>query len=393
MARTGRRAAAPALATVVTLVGMLACGCVDPSGSETPEPTPVVRPEAPAGELPGELQSRLRAALEDTMAVHGVPGATVGVWIPGLGSWTVGLGVADLASGEAVTTELSWPIRSITKSYTVTLLLQLVDEGVVRLEDPVDRYLEGVTHGDAITLLQLADMSSGVADYITESFIEDFAADPARVFTLEELNAGVLGAPARFAPGARHVYTNANTNLLGAVIEAVTGQDFAEVLEARILRPLGQTGTSYLSDVRHWTAAHATGYLPAPETGELLPQVQNFSVFGPAGSLVSTLEDGRVWAQVLGSGALLRPETQELRLRGHELEGPPYGLYAAGIGETAGWLGHNGEGIGFTAATFHEPTTGASIVVYMNLSNVPSGAHPADEAFRALAAILADELG
>ena len=62
------------------------------------------------------------------------------------------------------------------------------------------------------------------------------------------------------------------------------------------------------------------------------------------------------------------------------------------MGETNGWLGHNGEGLGFTAATFHDPATGASIVVYMNESNNPD-AHPADQGFRALAEALANGMG
>jgi D-alanyl-D-alanine carboxypeptidase len=113
------------------------------------------------------------------------------------------------------------------------------------------------------------------------------------------------------------------------------------------------------------------------------------SVFGPAGSMVSTLDDGRVWAETLATGTLLGTSTQAERLVGAPLDaGPPYDLYALGIGETGGWWGHNGEGFGFTAALFHQPETGASIVVFMNLSNEASGAHPADQLFRRLAAVI-----
>ncbi|MFV0432776.1 MAG: serine hydrolase domain-containing protein [Leucobacter sp.] len=382
------------------------CGCASPASdssnsSDSSDEAPqggtasvgIERPAAPEGELPKELQSRLQNALEKTMAEYDVPGAAAGVWIPNEGSWTTAAGLADVENSVEVSTDMSWPIRSITKSYTVTLLLQLADEGKLSLDDTVDTYVEGITNGDSITLLELANMSSGVADYVNEAFIAEFAKDPSRVFTLDDLNRGVLGQPAQFEPGTEYVYTNANTNLLGAVIEKVTGQEYATVLNERILEPLGQTGTKYITDVSDWKAPHPVGYQPDPDTEKTVPQDENPSILGPAGSLFSTLDDGRVWADALGSGALVQPETQALREIGHKIEKPPYDLYAVGMGETDGWLGHNGEGIGFTAATFHNPDTGASIVVYMNESNLADGSHPADQTFRALARVVSETEG
>jgi D-alanyl-D-alanine carboxypeptidase len=114
------------------------------------------------------------------------------------------------------------------------------------------------------------------------------------------------------------------------------------------------------------------------------------SIFGPAGSMISGLDDARVWGEVLAGGALLDPATQAERLQGAPLQkGPTYDLYALGIGRTDGWWGHNGEGLGFTAAVFHQPTSGATVVVFMNESNVVPKAHPADQLFRRLAAVLA----
>jgi D-alanyl-D-alanine carboxypeptidase len=231
-------------------------------------------------------------------------------------------------------------------------------------------------------------MSSGNADYFNEEFLVDWQADPAQVYTLDELNSFVVGQPAQFAPGSAYQYTNANTNLLGAVVEDVTGQSYADALEERILQPLGQTDTRYLTDVEDWSAPHPVGYFVID--GVPVAQDENSSILGPAGSLFSTLDDGRVWAETLATGALLKPATQELRQIGHQIPKPPYDQYAVGMGETNGWWGHNGEGVGFTAATFHNPDTGASIVVYMNESDTPDKTHPADVTFRALAEVLAN---
>ena len=375
-----RAAVATSLAAVLALAACAPAG----GGGVTPTETPV------DGDLPVVLQGELQGVMDDTMAAFDVPGAVAGVWIPGKGAWTSAAGVADIAADVPATVEMSWPLRSVTKSFTVTLLLQLVDDGDVSLDDTIDQYVDGVTDGDLITLRDLAGMTSGNADYTGEAFLAEYTADPDRIFTLDQLNSFALDQPAQFAPGTERIYTNANTNLIGKVVEEATGMPFAEALDERILQPLGLDDTHYLVDVAAWTAPHAEGYVPEDEPREPVPQ--NFSIFGPAGSMVSTLADAAEWAEVLADGALLEPETQAERLAGGPLDaGPPYDLYALGIGETGGWWGHNGEGLGYTSAVFHEPTSGATIVVFANESNLPDHTHPADLMFRGMAKLLGEQ--
>jgi D-alanyl-D-alanine carboxypeptidase len=342
---------------------------------------------APQGDLPGALQTRLREALDRTMATYNVPGAAVGVWVPGQGTWIAAAGLADLKTKAPVTKDMVWPLRSITKSFTVTLILQLADAGKLSLDDPIDKYVSGVSDGASISLRELAGMSSGNADYVGQEFLEDFQADPNKIFTLAELNGYALGRPARFAPGTRRIYTNSNTNLLGAAIEKVTGKPFKDVLSERILAPLGLKNTRYLVDATQWPEPHAVGYEPVD--GVLTPEPANLSIYGPAGAMVSNLADMRVWAEALATGSLLKPATQSERLQGAPLEeGPPYDRYALGIGETGGWWGHNGEGFGFTAAMFHDNGSGATVVVFMNEAQAVPKGHPADQMFRRFAEIL-----
>ena len=185
-----RRAGTTVLGAAAVLV---LAGCAgEPAPAPSAEPTAsdpaISRPAAPEGELSPELQDRLQQTVDDTMAEYGVPGAAVGVWIPEQGSWTSATGIAELEGDVPVTTDMQWPLRSITKSYTVTLLLQLVDEGLLSLDDTIGQYVDGVTDGDEITLRQLASMSSGNADYTNDAFVEAFSEDPERIFTLDELN-------------------------------------------------------------------------------------------------------------------------------------------------------------------------------------------------------------
>ncbi|WP_226531370.1 serine hydrolase domain-containing protein [Microbacterium paraoxydans] len=395
--RAHARGARARVATGLAAVGIFAVLLSGCSGTPTPTPSTgsdseknssALRPAAPEGELPADLQTELQRIVEQAMVEYAVPGAAVGVWIPGEGSWISASGLADIEGDVPVSLDMTWPLRSVTKSYTVTLILQLVDAGEVSLDDTIDRYVDGITNGDRITLRQLADMSSGNADYTsTEGFGAAYSADESTLFTLDQLNGFVVDQPPRFAPGTQRIYTNANTNLLGAIVEQVTGQSFGEALDERILQPLGQSGTHYILDAANWTE-HPLGY--AMLEGEQVVQNDNLSIYGPAGSMVSTLDDALVWAQALGSGLLVEPSTQAERQDGAPLdEGPPYDRYAVGVGETNGWWGHNGEGLGFTAAVFHDPETSASIAVFMNESNVIPKAHPADQTFRRIADLLA----
>lgn len=362
---------------------------VEPEQTAVPLPAfTVERSTAPEGELPETLQASLKQALVEVMTEFDVPGAVAGVWVPDHGSWTTAEGLANLDTDLPASTEMQWPLRSLTKSYTVTLVLQLADEGVISLDDTLDEYIEGVTNGNQITVRELAGMQAGIADYTAQAFLDDFVEDPDKLYALDELNAYVVDQPELFAPGEGKVYSNASINLLGKIVEIATGQDFATALEERILKPLGQTGTDYFLDVADWTEPHAVGYRLLD--GVQTPQPDNLSIFGPAGSLIGTLEDTRAWVDALGTGEFLTSALQAQRMSGAPLQkGPPYDLYGLGIGETGGYWGHNGEGFGFTAAMFHNRESGVSIVVFMNASDTPNKDHPADLTFRALAAELA----
>jgi D-alanyl-D-alanine carboxypeptidase len=385
-----RRARSALGALAIVLAGGLvatACSSADLQEGGIPTTTVPARTEAPAGELPQRVRDELQAAVDDSMEQYGTPGVVVGVFVPGEGSWVSATGVADTATGELPSGEMAWPVRSITKSFTVTLIMQLVVEGRLSLDDTVDRYVDGVPNGDRITIRELADMSSGLADYTTEAFIDDFVADPERRFSLDELNAYAFAEPPQFEPGTRFVYTNTNTNVLGSVVESVTGMTYSQVLSERILDPLGLVDTAYLADGATWPEPHATGYQPVD--GVLDDQPTNFSIFGPAGAMVSTLDDQRVWGEVLAEGSLLTAAAQADRLAGHELDkGPEYDQYALGIGELDGWWGHTGEGFGFTALTMHDPDSGATVVIFMNIAQPGDGTHPPTKLFREIAPIV-----
>ena len=365
------------------LVLALLVGCSDDEGEPGSSATTTTAPPGPPV-LDTALTDELQATTDEVVEELGVPGAVVLVTTPD-DRWETAVGVTDLETGEPMETGLRWPLRSITKSFTVTLVLQLADEGLVDLDDTIDTYVDGVPNGDQVTLRQLADMSSGLPDYTNEAFIDAFSTDPERQFSVEELLAFATAEPARAEPGTDRVYTNTNTLLLGEVVEEATGQPFAEALQERILGPLELEATTYPTSPDDWTT-DAVGYQP-DDDGELAPQPVNYSVFGPAGAMIASLDDLAAWGPVLATGELVDPATQEARLEGAPLdEGPEYDSYALGIGELDGWWGHTGEGFGFTALVMHDADIETTVAVAMNASQLES--HAPTTLFRELAPIL-----
>jgi D-alanyl-D-alanine carboxypeptidase len=343
-------------ALVILAIAVLVAGCATQTDSDAQEKADVV------------------SALTATMEEYGVPGSVVAVCRDGEEPWVVAQGDASIAADgqEAVPIEpaMEWGIRSVTKSFTVTLLLQLVADERVSLDDTIDTWVEGIPNGDRITLRQLAAMTSGVPDYTTQAFIEDFVADPGRDFTTDELIDYARAGEPMFEPGTEHVYANSATLLLGEVVEQVTGLPFADVLRQRILAPLGLQQTRYPASAGDWAGPHPTGYQPG-DAGVLESQPDNFTVFGPAGAMTSTATDLCRWGRALSSGELIGADLQAEREAGTPLdEGPEYDTYGLGIGAVNGWTGHTGEGFGTTALVMTNPSLETTAVILMNASGL-----------------------
>src|SRR3954452_20124911 len=137
------------------LVLVLVSGCGGGSGQEN---TPADTTTAGEGEQTSE--DALDAALEKSFQESEAPGVVAAVQTPEY-TWIRALGVADRASEEPMAPDVHHRIGSVTKTFTGTLLLQAEAEGLLSLDDTIDRYVDGVPNGDKITLSQMADMTSG----------------------------------------------------------------------------------------------------------------------------------------------------------------------------------------------------------------------------------------
>lgn len=329
---------------------------------------------SPAGEafpqLSPAVAARLDGAIRGVMREAQVPGVMVALSAPGKGEYIRAFGTADKATGQQMSPGLYMRIGSETKTFTVTALLELVDQGKVGLDDPIGRYVKGVPNGDRITLRQLAGMRSGLYNYsMDDDFFKALTSDPQRSFTPQQLLAYSFKHPVNFAPGAEFEYCNTNTILLGLVVEKAGGMPLHDYITKNVVRPAGLKHTLFPTGAE-FPQPHAHGYTQQTATGKVEDSTDwNPSWGWAAGAMISDLEDMRTWAKVVATGTLLTAETQAQRLKtgSTDLSDTGYGL---GIFNVEGWIGHNGSLPGYQSLTIYLPQEQATLVVLLN-TDVP----------------------
>ncbi|MGW4567590.1 serine hydrolase domain-containing protein [Streptomyces sp. NPDC004561] len=347
------------------------------AGSPSPSPTaPDVRALTPA------LARQLDASVQRVMHEAHVPGVSVGIWTPGQGSYVRSFGVADKSTGRPMTSDLYMRIGSETKTFTVTALLQLVDQGKVRLDDPIGTYVHGVPNGDRITLRQLAGMRSGLFNYSEDDgFFKALTSDPQRPFTPQELLDYAFRHPVMFQPGQKFSYSNTNLILLGLVVEKESGRPLGDYIKQHVLGPAGMGNTLFPTG-NEFPAPHAQGYTDQTATGAVADTADwNPSWGWAAGAMISTLHDLHIWAPTVATGQLpdgrrmisAAAQRQRLVTPATPIPGAGYGL---GIFNVRGWIGHNGSLPGYESLTVYLPATRTTLVVLLNTDIDHAGQEP-----------------
>lgn len=335
-------------------------------------------PPAQADEaaFPAEIELALEKIVDEALAAGDIPGALVGVWVPGQGAWQKAAGIGDLATAAPVTLDDHVRIASNTKTFVGVVILQLVDEGLIGLDDALESYLPGIANGNEITIRQVLGMSAGIYDFINDPLVAvDYAADPLLPFTPEEALAIIRGGQPDFAPGERVQYSNSNYILLGLIAEQVTGQPLVTLIEERIIQPLGLAQTSF-PDTPEMPEPYMHGYT-ANATGDPLVDASRSNPDLPwaSGAMVSTLGDLRTWVEALASGALISPESAAAQREFGPIPAPPGNDLGYGLGLLSfnGFLGHNGGIVGYSSWMLHEPESGATLVIVTNRSSIEGG--------------------
>ncbi|MER5381048.1 serine hydrolase domain-containing protein [Streptomyces sp. NPDC002688] len=344
--------------------------------------------DCPRHGLGPELTARLDKAIEDVRQEANIPGVVVGLWMPGKGNYVRASGVANTATREPMAVDSYIRIGSETKTFTVTALLELVDDHRIGLDDPISDYIRGVPNGRHITLRQLAEMRSGLFPYTSDAdFEHDLLSNPQRSFTPRELLAYGYRHPNTFAPGAEFQYSNTNLILLGLVIEKVSGHKIADFLDKRVFRPAHLRHTLFPKG-NEFPEPHPQGYTDQTLNGGIANATDwNPSWGWTAGAMISNLHDLRRWAKVVATGTLLSPETQAQRLKTLPT-GFPGTSYGLGIFNASGWIGHNGSLPGYETVTVYLPSKKATLVVMLNTDASHDGQEPSTLLARAITEIV-----
>jgi len=246
-----------------------------------------------------------------------------------------GLGLAQMEWNIPNTTDTKFRLGSITKQFTSALILQLVDQGKVKLDAKLAEYLPAYRKdiGDKITVHQLLNHTSGIPSYTSlPGFFNDVSRNP---YTVDEFVKKYASNNLEFEPGSKFSYNNSGYFLLGAIIEKVTGQTYEQVLKERIFEPLGMKNTGY-DHHANIIEKRASGYQKIP-TGYVNAPYLDMSIPYAAGSLYSTVEDLYLWDQALYTDKIVSAASRELMYK------PTLSDYAYGWVITKAKLGNGSE--------------------------------------------------
>ncbi|MEU5880852.1 serine hydrolase domain-containing protein [Spirillospora sp. NPDC047279] len=298
-----------------------------------------------------------------------------------------GAGVADKATGQAMDPRLRFRIASVTKTFTGTVVLQLVAERRVSLDDTVAEWLPGAVtrnghDGRRITVRQLLAHTSGLDDYTRDPRV---MTDPRREWTPQEL----VGIAQETPPVARGTYSNTGYVLLGMLIEKATGRSVESEFQRRIIRPLGLRHTSLpASGDRSFPGPYVHGYWG--DYGDVSTEISMSSAW-TSGGLISTVDDVARFHRALYTGRLLPRHLQrELKTTAKVSDGDVVQDYGLGVVRTRfscgeAW-GHDGGFPGYRTWTYTSADGRRQAVITYNENGPAMEADPVFEADLAKAA-------
>ncbi len=264
--------------------------------------------QAPAAAIPPP-QARAADRLEATWRANGAPGISVAVAVKGRIVFSAGRGLADLDNSVPATGVTVYDIGSVSKVLTATAVMQLVEQGKVRLEDPIQKYVPSFPDkGSPITIWNLMTHTSGIRHYRPNDFPGEAHSENMRPYASIEDAIGVFKNDALlFPPGHYYSYSSYAVNLLQGVVEKASGMPFEDYLRKFVWDPAGMRATQF--DVPSRIVPHrARSYVIEGGRARNVAYGDLTYKFA-SGGMMSTVEDLVLFATALNEGELLKPET------------------------------------------------------------------------------------
>ncbi|MGA2372000.1 MAG: serine hydrolase domain-containing protein [Candidatus Korobacteraceae bacterium] len=312
------------------------------------------------------LRSSIDEIAQQVLKTTGVPSASIAVVQDGKIVYVQAYGAARLDPQTAAMPQMRYSIGSISKQFTAAAILLLAEEGKLSLDDPVSKYIPGLTSGNEITIRELLSHTSGYQDFWPQDYVPPLMLQP---ISAEGIMDRWARKPLDFEPGTKWQYSNTNYVIAGAIVEKVSGQPLLQLLSQRVFTPLGMKSVAD-TNANKLPPTDPTGYFryalgplhPAPKEGR--------GWMFAAGELAMTAEDLAKWDISIINQSVLKPasyremETETVLKNG---VGTRYGL---GVFVTSvnghRVLEHNGEVSGFTAENIVMPDDKIAVVVLTN---------------------------
>jgi CubicO group peptidase (beta-lactamase class C family) len=316
--------------------------------------------------LPAATATGIDAAAADVLKATGVPSASVAVVQGGKVAYVKAYGMARLDPAMAAEPGMQYSIGSISKQFTAAMVLLLAQDGKLKLDDPVGKYLPELTRAKEVTIRQVLSMTSGYQDFWPEDYVMTSMMKPTNPQQILDVWAK---KPLDFEPGTEWQYSNTNYVVAGRIAEIAGGKPLMEQLQARIFKPLKMTGV-FNSDASRLPANDPMGYYqhalgplrPAPQEGQ--------GWMFAAGELAMPASDLALWNISMMNRTLLAPASYEAMFTEVKLKdgkGTGYGL-GVQVGNRNGhrYIEHSGEVSGFVAENIVFPDDEAAVTVLTN---------------------------
>ncbi len=314
------------------------------------------------------------------------PGVSVAVARGGRIVYAKGYGLANVELNVPATVDTVYRIGSITKQFTASAVMQLVEDGKLSLDDPIEKFLPDFpVRGRRITIRHLLNHTSGIKSYTSLGL--KYLAIKRQDISEEDLIATFKDQPDDFPPGEKWLYDNSGYYLLGVILEKATGYKYGDYVQRQLFTPLGLSSTLYC-DVERIVKNRAAGYQIGLDKSLRNADFISMKVPFAAGALCSTVKDLIAWNGALAGGNVVSAAsysqmTTPLKLANGQER--PYG-FGLGLGEFDGHpqVEHGGGIDGFASMLMYFPKDGVTVAVLTNSSGGPAGKIAKDIAHAAL---------
>jgi CubicO group peptidase (beta-lactamase class C family) len=319
-----------------------------------------------AQQLTPDLKSKIDDTAHQVLTATGVPSASIAVVKDGQVVYAQAYGDARVEPKLAASTGMRYGVGSISKQFTAAAILLLQEQGKLKLDDPVGKYLPDLTRANEVTIRQLLSHTSGYQDYWPQDYLMPFIMKPT---TPEKIMDTWARKPLDFDPGTKWQYSNTNFTIAGAIVEKVSGKPILQFLTDNIFRPLGMHSVIDI-DETHPTETDAVGYLRYALGPPRVAPLEGKGWMFAAGELYMTPADLAKWNISMINQTVLKPASYkemqtEVKLKNGE--GTHYGLGVSLFNEQGHRVvEHSGEVSGFVAENIVLPDDKIAITVLTN---------------------------